>query len=138
MACTCHIEFQWNQTRIFREQIRAATPRGGIRKRLRLIERGEHFRFCYQGSLKSAEKQSGHLCVAGEGDRYIIGGRLRTTMNPPPTIPGVAASSIDGELVLGFWDPALPSEEIRGHALATLKRLQVPPVIARVGGGKVV
>jgi phenylpropionate dioxygenase-like ring-hydroxylating dioxygenase large terminal subunit len=80
--------------------------------------------------------QSGHLCVAGEGDRYIIGGRLRTTMNQPQSIPGVTASSIDGELLWGFWYPTLPSDEIRGHALATSTRLEVPLVLGRDTSGK--
>jgi phenylpropionate dioxygenase-like ring-hydroxylating dioxygenase large terminal subunit len=58
-------------------------------------------------------------------------------MNQPQSIPGVTASSIDGELLWGFWYPALPSDEIRGHALATSTRLEVPLVIGRGADGKV-
>ncbi len=57
-------------------------------------------------------------------------------MNQPQSIPGVTASSIDGELLWGFWYPALPSDEIRGHALATSTRLEVPLVLGRDTAGK--
>ena len=57
-------------------------------------------------------------------------------MNEPPSIPGVTASNIDGELLWGFWYPALRSDEIRGRALATSTRLDVPLVLGRDAQGK--
>jgi phenylpropionate dioxygenase-like ring-hydroxylating dioxygenase large terminal subunit len=57
-------------------------------------------------------------------------------MNQPRSIPGVTASNIDGELLWGFWYPALRSEEIHGRALATPTRLEVPLVIGRDSAGK--
>jgi phenylpropionate dioxygenase-like ring-hydroxylating dioxygenase large terminal subunit len=57
-------------------------------------------------------------------------------MNQPQSIPGVTASSIDGELLWGFWYPALRSDEIRGRALATSTRLEVPLVLGRDAAGK--
>ena len=58
------------------------------------------------------------------------------TMNQRLPIPGVTASSIDGELLWGFWYPALRSDEIRGRALATSTRLEVPLVLGRDAAGK--
>ena len=58
-------------------------------------------------------------------------------MNQPQSIPGVTASSIDGELLWGFWYPALRGDEIRGRALVTSTRLEVPLVIGRGADGKV-
>src|SRR6267154_3948402 len=75
-------------------------------------------------------------CVAIEPDRYIIGVQLRMRMSQPLSIPGVTASSIDGELLWGFWYPALRSDEIRGRALVTSTRLDVPLVIGRDAAGK--
>jgi phenylpropionate dioxygenase-like ring-hydroxylating dioxygenase large terminal subunit len=57
-------------------------------------------------------------------------------MNQPPSIPGMTASSIDCELLWGFWYPALRSDEIRGRALATSTRLEVPLAIGRDAAGK--
>jgi phenylpropionate dioxygenase-like ring-hydroxylating dioxygenase large terminal subunit len=57
-------------------------------------------------------------------------------MNQPLSIPGVTASRIDGELLWGFWYPALRSDEIRGRALATSTRLEVPLVLGRDAAGK--
>src|SRR6202521_4253790 len=74
--------------------------------------------------------------IASPSDRYIIGVPFGTTMNQPQSIPGVTASSIDDELLWGFWYPALRSDEIRGRALATSKRLEVPLVIGRDALGK--
>jgi phenylpropionate dioxygenase-like ring-hydroxylating dioxygenase large terminal subunit len=51
-------------------------------------------------------------------------------------IPGVTASNIDGELLWGFWYPALRSDEIRGSRLATSTRLEVPLVLGRDDAGK--
>ncbi len=58
-------------------------------------------------------------------------------MNQPQSIPGVTASSIDGELLWRFWYPALRGDEIRGRALVTSTRLEVPLVIGRGADGKV-
>jgi phenylpropionate dioxygenase-like ring-hydroxylating dioxygenase large terminal subunit len=57
-------------------------------------------------------------------------------MNQPLSIPGVTASSIDGELLWGFWYPALRSDELRGSALVTSTRLDVPLVLGRDAAGK--
>ncbi len=51
-------------------------------------------------------------------------------------IPGVTASNIDGELLWGFWYPALRSGELRGRTLATSMRLEVPLVVGRDAAGK--
>jgi phenylpropionate dioxygenase-like ring-hydroxylating dioxygenase large terminal subunit len=59
------------------------------------------------------------------------------TMNPSISIPDVSASSVDGEFLWGFWYPALRSDEIRGRALATSTRLEVPLVLGRDAAGKV-
>jgi phenylpropionate dioxygenase-like ring-hydroxylating dioxygenase large terminal subunit len=56
--------------------------------------------------------------------------------NHPMTIPGVTASNIDGELLWGFWYPALRSDELRGRALVTSTRMEVPLVVGRDAGGK--
>ena len=56
--------------------------------------------------------------------------------NQAISIPGVTASSIDGELLWGFWYPALRSEELRGRALVTSTRLEVPLVLGRDAAGK--
>src|SRR5260370_7699462 len=61
---------------------------------------------------------------------------MRRRMNQPLSIPGVRASSIDGELLWDFWYPALLSDEIRGRALTTSTRLDVPLVLGRDSGGK--
>jgi phenylpropionate dioxygenase-like ring-hydroxylating dioxygenase large terminal subunit len=61
---------------------------------------------------------------------------MRTSMNQPLSIPGVTASSIDSELPWGFWYPALRSDELRGRALATSTRLEVPLVLGRDAAGK--
>jgi phenylpropionate dioxygenase-like ring-hydroxylating dioxygenase large terminal subunit len=58
------------------------------------------------------------------------------TMNQPLSIPGVTASNGDGELLWGFWYPALRSDGIRGRALATSTRLNVPLVLGRDAAGK--
>jgi hypothetical protein len=52
-------------------------------------------------------------------------------MNPPLSIPGVTASSIDGELLWGFWYPALRRNELRGRTLVTSMRMEVPLVLGR-------
>src|ERR1700758_5507591 len=52
------------------------------------------------------------------------------------SIAGVTAPSIDGELLWGFWYPALRSDEIPGRELATSTRLDVPLVIGRDAAGK--
>src|SRR5216684_4061170 len=57
-------------------------------------------------------------------------------MSQPATIPGVTASSIDGELLWGFWYPALRSDELRGRALLTSTRMEIPLVLGRDGAGK--
>src|SRR5258708_37874211 len=57
------------------------------------------------------------------------------TMNQPLSIPGVTASSIEGELLWGFWYPALRSEELRGRALVTSMRMEIPLVLGRDAGG---
>ena len=57
-------------------------------------------------------------------------------MTQPISIPGVTASSIDGELLWGFWYPALRSDELRGRALVTSTRLEVPLVLGRDAAGK--
>jgi phenylpropionate dioxygenase-like ring-hydroxylating dioxygenase large terminal subunit len=57
-------------------------------------------------------------------------------MNQPPWIPGVTASNGDGELLWGFWYPALRSDEIRGRALVTSTRLDVPLVLGRDAEGQ--
>src|ERR1700674_2469144 len=74
--------------------------------------------------------------IASRSDRYIIGVPFGTTMNQSQSIPGVTASSIDGELLWGFWYPALRSDEIRGRALVTSTRLEVPLVLGRDASGK--
>ena len=62
--------------------------------------------------------------------------KLRTMTNPPASIPGVTASNIDGDLLWGFWYPALRSEELRGRSLVTSMRLEVPLVLGRDAAGK--
>jgi phenylpropionate dioxygenase-like ring-hydroxylating dioxygenase large terminal subunit len=61
---------------------------------------------------------------------------MSVTMSQPPIIPGVTASSIDGELLWGFWYSAVRSEELRGRALVTSMRMEVPLVLGRDAGGK--
>ena len=51
-------------------------------------------------------------------------------------LPGVTASSVDGELLWGFWYPALRSNELRGRALVTSTRMEVPLVLGRDAAGK--
>jgi phenylpropionate dioxygenase-like ring-hydroxylating dioxygenase large terminal subunit len=74
--------------------------------------------------------------VASRSDRYIIVVRSKIAMTQPISIPGVTASNIDGELLWGFWYPALRSDELRGRALATSTRLEVPLVLGRDASGK--
>src|SRR2546427_10548615 len=74
--------------------------------------------------------------LASAIDRYIIGVQLPNTMNQSLSISELTASSIDGELLWGFWYPALRSDEIRGRELATSMRLEVPLVIGRDAAGK--
>jgi len=69
-------------------------------------------------------------------DRYIIGVQLCVKMSQPLSIPGATAASIDGELLWGFWYPVLRSGELRGHALTTSTRLEVPLVLGRDAAGK--
>src|SRR5260221_11253114 len=57
-------------------------------------------------------------------------------MTQPLSVSGVTASNIDGELLWGFWYPALRSDELRGRALVTSTRLDVPLVIGRDAAGK--
>ncbi|HXP80271.1 MAG TPA: aromatic ring-hydroxylating dioxygenase subunit alpha [Verrucomicrobiae bacterium] len=52
------------------------------------------------------------------------------------SVPGITASSIDGELLWGFWYPALRSDELRGRALVTSMRMEVPLVLGRDAAGK--
>ena len=59
-------------------------------------------------------------------------------MSEPLSIPGVAASSIDGELLWGFWYPALRSDELRGRALVTSTRMEIPLVLGRDAAGKAI
>jgi hypothetical protein len=54
-------------------------------------------------------------------------------MSQPLSIPGVTASSIDGELLWGFWYPALRSYELRGRSLVTSMRMEIPLVLGRCG-----
>ncbi|MBZ5644395.1 MAG: Rieske 2Fe-2S domain-containing protein [Acidobacteriia bacterium] len=58
------------------------------------------------------------------------------TTNPSVPIAGVTASNIDGELLWGFWYPALASGELRGRELVTSMRLDVPLVLGRDAAGK--
>ena len=74
--------------------------------------------------------------IASASRRYIIGVRQRITMTQPLSIPGVTASSIDGELLWGFWYPALRSDELRGRALVTSTRMEIPLVLGRDVAGK--
>jgi len=46
-------------------------------------------------------------------------------MNQPFSIPGVTASSTDGELLWYFWYPALRSDEIARAGGGTRERIQV-------------
>ncbi len=71
--------------------------------------------------------------VARKSVRYTIVAHLLMAMNQPQPIPGV----IDSEFLWGFWYPALRSDEIRGRALATSTRLEVPLVLGRDAAGKV-
>ena len=57
-------------------------------------------------------------------------------MSQPLSIPGATASSIDGELLWGFWYPALRSNEVRGRGLRRAMLLGVPLVIGRDDAGK--
>src|ERR1700687_2588203 len=82
------------------------------------------------------ERQCNPPGIASASDRYIIGVRLRMKMSQPLSIPGVTASSIDGELLWGFWYPALRSDELRGRALVTSMRMEVPLVLGRDAAGK--
>jgi hypothetical protein len=52
------------------------------------------------------------------------------------SIPGVTASSVDGELLWGFWYPALRSDDLRGRALVTSTRMDVPLVLGRDAAGR--
>src|SRR5713101_8837280 len=70
--------------------------------------------------------------VARKSVRYTIVAHLLMAMNQPQPIPGV----IDSEFLWGFWYPALRSDEIRGRALATSTRLDVPLVLGRDAAGK--
>jgi phenylpropionate dioxygenase-like ring-hydroxylating dioxygenase large terminal subunit len=63
-------------------------------------------------------------------------GRLRIRMNQPLSIPGVTSSNIDGELLWGFWYPASRSDELRGRALVTSTRMEIPLVLGRDAAGK--
>ena len=74
--------------------------------------------------------------IARASDRYIIGVRLRVKMSQALSIPGVTASSIDGELLWGFWYPALRSDELRGRTLVTSMRMEIPLVLGRDAAGK--
>jgi len=74
--------------------------------------------------------------IASGVDRYIIGVRSRMNMNSLPSIAGVTASNVDGELLWGFWYPALRSGELRGRALATSTRMEIPLVLGRDAAGK--
>ena len=74
--------------------------------------------------------------IAGGDDSYIIGLRPLMTTNPSVPIAGVTASNIDGELLWGFWYPALASGELRGRELVTSMRLDVPLVLGRDAAGK--
>src|SRR6202521_2027626 len=65
-----------------------------------------------------------------------MGVHLHMNMNQSLSIPGVTASSIDGELLWGFWYPALRSDELRGRALVTSTRMEVPLVLGRDAAGK--
>ncbi len=58
------------------------------------------------------------------------------TMNQSTSLPGVTDSSIDGELLWGFWYPALRTNELRGSALVTSTRMDVPLVLGRDAAGK--
>ncbi|MGH9679682.1 MAG: Rieske 2Fe-2S domain-containing protein, partial [Candidatus Acidiferrales bacterium] len=71
-----------------------------------------------------------------ERDRYMIGVHPPMTMDQPISLPGVTASSIDGELLWGFWYPALAGKELRGRALVTSRRMDVPLVLGRDAAGK--
>jgi phenylpropionate dioxygenase-like ring-hydroxylating dioxygenase large terminal subunit len=57
-------------------------------------------------------------------------------MNQVQSNPDVTSSNIEGELLWGFWYPALRSDQIRGRALATSTRLEVPLAIGRDAAGK--
>ena len=57
-------------------------------------------------------------------------------MNQTISIPGASSSSIDGELLWGFWYPALRSSELRGRALVTSTRMEIPLVLGRDAAGK--
>jgi hypothetical protein len=52
-------------------------------------------------------------------------------MNQPLPITGVTALSVDGELLWGIWYPALRSGELRGRALVTSMRMEIPLVPGR-------
>ena len=49
---------------------------------------------------------------------------------------GITASSLDSDLLWGFWYPALRSKELRGRALVTSTRMDVPLVLGRDAAGK--
>lgn len=74
--------------------------------------------------------------VAVAPNRYIIGKQLHMNTTQQISVPGVTASSIDGELLWGFWYPALRSSELRGRALVTSTRMEVPLVLGRDAAGK--
>ncbi|MGD0907460.1 MAG: aromatic ring-hydroxylating dioxygenase subunit alpha [Candidatus Acidiferrales bacterium] len=65
-----------------------------------------------------------------------MGVQLRIGMNQSLPISGITASSIDGELLWGFWYPALRSDELRGRALVTAMRMEIPLVLGRDAAGK--
>jgi phenylpropionate dioxygenase-like ring-hydroxylating dioxygenase large terminal subunit len=69
-------------------------------------------------------------------DRYIIDLPWRIKMTESNSIAGATASSIDGELLWGFWYPALRSDEVRGRALVTSTRMDVQLVLGRDSAGK--
>lgn len=49
---------------------------------------------------------------------------------------GITASSLDSDLLWGFWYPALRSKELRGRTLVTSTRMDVPLVLGRDAAGK--
>jgi phenylpropionate dioxygenase-like ring-hydroxylating dioxygenase large terminal subunit len=74
--------------------------------------------------------------VATGAGRYIIGVPRGALMDQTATIPAVSGSYDDGELLWGFWYPALRSSELRGRGLAKSVRLEIPLVIGRDAAGK--
>jgi phenylpropionate dioxygenase-like ring-hydroxylating dioxygenase large terminal subunit len=58
-------------------------------------------------------------------------------MSEPATLSPATGAADDGEMLWGFWYPALRSSEIRGRKLATATLLEVPLTLGRDASGKV-